>query len=385
MIPISPLKSPFVYFGGKSVIAPIIWQHLGNPRHYLEPFLGSAACLLARPSSIQSEINAHPSEIVNDKNGYISNAWRSLKANPEKTCYYASYYGYNENDLHAVHSWLVQPAQSSELVQRLEGNLDYYDPKIAGFWLWGMALWIGGLFCGSSGPWHSINGKLINVNIPEDLNDSGIKEHLPRISANQGIATQRPQLPNAQGIWRQIPYLRDGGNQGITRKRPMLGHYKAQGIINYQDDLLSYFQALSTRLQHVKVCSGDWSRIMNLKLYEGTIGVFLDPPYTHGNRDSDLYNHDDSNIALTVQQWAIEHGSDTHLRIAYCGYDDQSLPPFPPNWTAYHWKAQGGYGNVNPNNQNKHKECVWFSPGCLSPDQIPTQTSLFTMPEVTDL
>lgn len=42
------MKAPFVYFGGKSRIAPEVWKALGQPAHYLEPFFGSGAVLLAR-------------------------------------------------------------------------------------------------------------------------------------------------------------------------------------------------------------------------------------------------------------------------------------------------------------------------------------------------
>ena len=43
------LSAPFPYFSGKSRLAPAIWQRLGNPTVYVEPFAGSLACLLARP------------------------------------------------------------------------------------------------------------------------------------------------------------------------------------------------------------------------------------------------------------------------------------------------------------------------------------------------
>ena len=42
------MKAPFTYFGGKSKIANIVWQALGQPKSYIEPFAGSIAVLLAR-------------------------------------------------------------------------------------------------------------------------------------------------------------------------------------------------------------------------------------------------------------------------------------------------------------------------------------------------
>ena len=43
------LKAPFPYFGGKSNVADIVWAGLEQPKHYIEPFYGSAAVLLAGP------------------------------------------------------------------------------------------------------------------------------------------------------------------------------------------------------------------------------------------------------------------------------------------------------------------------------------------------
>ena len=42
-------RAPFPYFGGKRAIARDVWQRLGEPAHYIEPFCGSAAMLLRAP------------------------------------------------------------------------------------------------------------------------------------------------------------------------------------------------------------------------------------------------------------------------------------------------------------------------------------------------
>ena len=66
----APLKAPFPYFGGKSKVAPLVWSRFGDVRNYVEPFAGSLACLLARPSPFVG------TETVNDADGLISNFWR---------------------------------------------------------------------------------------------------------------------------------------------------------------------------------------------------------------------------------------------------------------------------------------------------------------------
>jgi DNA adenine methylase len=41
------LKAPFPWFGGKSIIAPEVWERFGNVQNFVEPFAGSLAVLLA--------------------------------------------------------------------------------------------------------------------------------------------------------------------------------------------------------------------------------------------------------------------------------------------------------------------------------------------------
>src|SRR3972149_775409 len=135
------LKAPFVWFGGKSKVADIVWRRFGNVPNYVEGFFGSGAVLLGRP-------HEPGIETVNDIDGFVCNAWRSIQHDPGETARWADNPVF-ENDLHARHSWLKERRQ--ELVSRLEGDPDYYDAQIAGWWLWGISVWIGGGFCGDSG------------------------------------------------------------------------------------------------------------------------------------------------------------------------------------------------------------------------------------------
>jgi site-specific DNA-adenine methylase len=74
------LKAPFPYFGGKRRAAPLIWEALGDPGGYIEPFAGSAAALLARPA-----VSGLRVETLNDASGQIQNVWRSIKYSPRAT------------------------------------------------------------------------------------------------------------------------------------------------------------------------------------------------------------------------------------------------------------------------------------------------------------
>lgn len=68
-------KPPVAYYGGKTVLAPRIVQLLPPHEHYVEPFGGSLAVLLAKPRS--------PFETVNDLDEYVMTFWRVLRDRPE--------------------------------------------------------------------------------------------------------------------------------------------------------------------------------------------------------------------------------------------------------------------------------------------------------------
>lgn len=69
------MKPPFTYFGGKLAIADRIVSLLPPHRHYVEPFGGSLAVLMAKPPSHM--------ETVNDLDGDLMNFWRVLRDDPE--------------------------------------------------------------------------------------------------------------------------------------------------------------------------------------------------------------------------------------------------------------------------------------------------------------
>jgi DNA adenine methylase len=66
---------PFAYFGGKTRLAERIIDLLPAHDHYVEPFAGSLAVLLAKP-------RAHM-ETVNDLDGDLMTFWRVLRDRPE--------------------------------------------------------------------------------------------------------------------------------------------------------------------------------------------------------------------------------------------------------------------------------------------------------------
>ena len=68
------MKPPFAYYGGKTTLAERIVSLLPEHSHYVEPFAGSLAVLLAKP---RSEM-----ETVNDLDGDLMTFWQVLRDRP---------------------------------------------------------------------------------------------------------------------------------------------------------------------------------------------------------------------------------------------------------------------------------------------------------------
>jgi DNA adenine methylase len=128
--------------------------------------------------------------------------------------------------------------------------------------------------------------------------------------------------------------------------------------------LLEWMLALADRLRRVRVCCGDWARVVTpscaWKVGGGTLtGVLLDPPYSHDLRDRLLYSID-VDIADQVRKWALTAGENSRMRIALCGLEAEHVMP---GWTAVEWDAPRGYSKT------PRREVIWFSPHCLRSTQ----------------
>src|SRR6185312_15215645 len=82
-------------------------------------------------------------ETVNDADCYLANFWRAVTFSPDEVAMFADW-PVNEVDLHARHKWLVGRVEFRE---RMRADPDYFDAKIAGWWVWGLCQWIGGGWC----------------------------------------------------------------------------------------------------------------------------------------------------------------------------------------------------------------------------------------------
>jgi hypothetical protein len=303
-------------------------------------------------------------ETVNDADCFLANFWRALQADPEGVARHCDW-PVNEADLHARHLWLVNIAR--EHVERCRTEPEYFDSKIAGWWVWGCCQWIGSGWC------HHPSQKLPH------LGNAGMGVHrpsqqLPHLGdAGRGVhrpSQQLPHLGNAgRGVHRpsqQLPHLGNAG-MGVHRPSQQLPHLGNAG----RGELYDYLALLASRLRGVRVCCGDWSRVCGPSptVAQGLTGVFLDPPYTEAaGRKNSLYAKDDLSIGHAVCEWALEWGHDERMRIALCGYEGEY--EMPDDWECVAWKTQGGYSNEGKGNtagrENAKKERIWFSPHCIA-------------------
>jgi DNA adenine methylase len=326
------LKAPFPWFGGKSKVAPLVWKAIGDVQHYVEPFAGSLAVLLGRPAKQNGTI-----ETVNDLDYYIVNFWRALQHAPEEVAYHANN-PVNECDLTARHIWLVN--QGKERIARLQGDPEYYDAKVAGWWVWGICCWIGGSWCAGTGPWSAVDGKLVNLR-EIDSDDPGVSKRCVHLG-DAGC-----------GVNRQLVHL---GNAGC-------------GVNTGLAEIIEYLSTLAARLRYVRVCCGDWQRVVTdgALSHGDPVGIFLDPPYDIDMR-GDCYNTDaeNGNVSTAVREWCIENANNPRYRIVLAGYDGEH--EIPKGWRVLKWSAGASYQRHNggsANEENRHKERLWLSPNCL--------------------
>lgn len=315
----SALRAPFPWFGGKSRVAEHVWERLGAQgedacQHYIEPFLGSAAVLLARPGG------AGKLETVNDADGFLVNLWRALRAVPADLAD-AVTGPIAEVDKHARHLALLE--RGPGLVSRLLSDPHAYDLELAAWWLWGQCTWFGKGWCENVGPWGR----------------------------------------TADGTFGRVS--RDEPGFRVMRQGLQLG--SGNGVLALDVDLPAWFERLAQRLRRVRIAQGDWQRVLcptALSAVSGPVAIFLDPPYEGFGW---MYSGTEgTSISAAVREWALAHGDDPKFRIALCGYEGEHV--MPDSWAAWAWKAHGGWANRadKQGRENAHRERVWFSPHCLS-------------------
>ncbi len=291
------IKSCFPYFGGKSRVAKIIWQAFGDISNYVEPFAGSLAVLLANPKVPKIET-------VNDKDCFIANFWRAVANDPEGVVKFADT-PIHEADLHARHQWLLS-AVDDEFIKKMHSDPNYYDLKIAGWWVWGIGASVGNNWLQSKG-----------LKAAPLLSSAGGGIHGLTLSVQDWMSLLQKRTRRTRmccGDWSKLvsPAV-TYGNKGLGAKE--------------------------------------------------ITAVFLDPPYDYKGRDK-VYK-EETNVWQDTYQWAMDNGDNPKLRIALCGYEGDY--DVPSSWQTYSWKTNGGMANLGDTRgkDNAAKERIFFSPHCL--------------------
>ena len=345
------LTAPFPWYGGKRRWAERVWEKLDGDSLgvYAEPFAGSLAVLLHRVRPIQREV-------VCDLDGMICNFWRAVTHDPEGVAAAATYPTIHQ-DLTARHTWLR--AWKAENAERLSVDPDFYDVRVAGWWCWGLCLWIGGGWC---------------------TTQSERRPHVGATGGGEGISAQRVgQIPNmssrggAQGVAAQRvdkrPYIdATGGGQGIAAQR---NGAIVQESDSHQEFVRGWCEALAARLYEVVVLNRDWRSALTPTVLQHTpaspkppVGIFLDPPYLTDGRSDDIYEGDDVADATAREsyEWAVEHGD--RYRIAYASHAGDF--PVPPGWEA----ETETFGAIKLEERRGRLDQIMFSPVCQRVGQV---------------
>jgi len=293
------MRQLFPYIGGKYTIAPEINRRFGEIDTRIDAFTGSSSWILASPPVKH--------EIVNDLDGYVVNYLRAVKYAPDEVARHLDF-PRAELELIAYHHYTRD--RLPELVARMGGDPDYYDPILAARWAYVMA--------------HKYD--------PSLNKSGGWLVHDGRLIYKRGAGRIRGSLTLSHRVLSRL----------VKERR-----------------VSEYVAALSERLRNVCIFWNDFEVVVEKadRSEFGVVGVLLDPPYPRHLRDYD-YDTDDADIWNRAVRWAVANGDNPKLRIAICGYNDaDSDALFPHSWRRFVWR-RSGLG------QYKDKECIWFSPHC---------------------
>jgi hypothetical protein len=345
-------------------VAAQIWDLLGDVSNYLEPFCGSAAVLLGRPT-------APKFETLNDMDYMVANFWRATTYAPEKVARWCDW-PVNEADLHAVHRWLVLSDDAVAFRKRMREDPDYFDAKVAGRWCWGLCCWIGSGWCST----------------PEAA------EWEPRLPQLADAYSRGRGVHNDNHLSQKIPCAHGSGvhnDNHLGQAMPSIGGshpsdspgHKGVNLLTGGGTceqrtawLLEWFGRLRDRLRSVRVCCGDWLRVCRseyVTTFLGTAGIFFDPPYgAAADRTKNIYATDSLTVAADVRAYCLERGSNPMMRLVLAGYEGEGHEVLEAaGWGVIEWQAHGGYGNRSAKakgKENAKKERLWYSPHCVQQD-----------------
>lgn len=298
------------YFGSKRAVAKTVWERFGEVGNYIEPFFGGGSVYFKRPN-FDSDYHL---ETINDMDGLVINAWRSIKYAPEEVWFHMDGI-ISETDLRAKQESII-PAIFN-LQHQLESDPEFYDAKIAGWWCHGKPAVVGTNWC----------------------------------------------VPNKKGE-----------PQKVKAQLGTLG--RSQYSMGRRHKMPEILEAIQYRMKMTRVLCGDWKKVMKPSVYvykmrgNDKVGFFLDPPYSDKADYSQVYKNNDFTVAEQVREWCKENGDNPRYRIALCGYSGEHEELEELGWSTHSWSSKTGFGNIlqgasSTERTNYKRERVWFSPHCL--------------------
>ena len=246
------MNLPYPWIGGKRKIADEVWKRLGKANAYIEPFFGGGAVFFAMPHKPKLTI-------LNDIDGFIPNFLRAVQAAPDQVAHWIDW-EITEADLYARHSWLCQHRAGLE---QLLADPDYYDAQAAGWWAWGVCIWMGK---GWGQDWH-------HKKRPEIGHNKGVIAIKDKPAYLQALSAKLRGCYTLCGSWERAVT-----DSLIQRKQPT-----------------AIFLDPPYTLEHTKC---------HPRFY---------------------VSYDD--VAGEVAKWAIERGDDPSLRVAVCGVEGEHKFP----------------------------------------------------------
>ena len=334
------------------------------------------------------------------------NFWRAIRSDPEQVAHWADYPTIHQ-DLTARHRWLIQWA--TEQAPKLSEDPDYCDAKAAGWWVWGISLWIGPGWCQ---PGHREKQPMLQEHQggrgisqqriggrPHMHNSSAtgsgvsaqkqfISERRPHAKSHpggQGVSMQtihdkRPRVPDKRG-GRGVAAQRASRDQDRDRKvsdqMPMVpsqcGGQKVSAHSRTRTDLLDWFDRLAARLKGVIVLNRGWESAVTPTVLMQTpsgpkppVGILLDPPYLTEERSkiygSDMVLGESNRVARASYEWALAHGD--KYRVAYCCHEGDF--PVPDGWKF----ETNTFGGIKDEKRfAERRDQVMFSPACVQDRQ----------------
>ena len=317
------LTAPFPWFGAKRRWAGLIWDRFGDDLGvYVEPFAGSLAVLLHRPDPL-------PREVVCDTDGGICNFWRAIRSDPSiRSRIGPTTRPFTKTSRHDTDGSFSGWSTTLPSYPRIQTTTT---PKAAGWWVWGISLWIGPGWChtsecqGTTATYHPrayCKGGTGVRCLSADKESSDGRPHMHNSSATgSGVSAQKQ--------FGKRPHVKDHyGGSGVAAQKKFAS---GPGVsTKTRHDLIDWFERIATRLKGTIVLNRGWGVGLDADRAHADAHrtqaagrILLDPPYLTEGR-SKIYGSDvvgESNrVAKESYEWALGHGD--RYRIAYCCHEN---------------------------------------------------------------